>query len=600
MHAVCLAARVVNGGTNCTISAVKRLAHKSARELESNTDSVRSSQSAVSTFIRGATPQGASDVWRFMTSNPPNYKKPVVRAPLERKGFRVPEGVSSISNEDELRRELKEKIWKAQINKNPTKLLQCVAMARHNRMELDVKEYNAALWACSQITDDRNVEAYWIYALLKKHTPVPMSVFHNVMKVCLLQDDSAMALKVIKDYEILGYEMSEPLMCDLLRCLSWGKGSENSAELLHYYGMFRKLSREKGWQGVSIMYLDVLQSHMRLGDTHHVLEVLRDMTDNNFEPSLELCYNLLNVAMFHADAKILLVLSSWFSETFNVALEYGTLCRMLQIAAATGEPKLGQLIIQLMSKSGHTPRAADYACWVRASIAGNDFVSSVEALMEAQEQGLELLNETLAWEGGSELCEAMAYSLSRSVRRLDDTYFALVELVRRNVSVPRMTLNAVIMAAGRMGQIDRSFATFKEYKTLFNCDPDIYAYNALLFACASFRDSNVNTLLSIFQDMETAGVSPDAVSFSILLQSMADCQDLHSLGPVLDMIVENGFRVRSRPLRCVAVVAANQCNWACVEKIKTVLETQEGLIHNFVLLRLNQLQSADRLNQNLV
>jgi len=220
--------------------------------------------------------------------------------------------------------------------------------------------------------------------------------------------------------------------------------------------------------------------------------------------------------------------------------------------------------------------------------------------MEAQEQGLELLNETFSWEGGSELCEAMAYSLSRSVRRLDDTYFALVELVRRNVSVPRMTLNAVIMAAGRMGQIDRSFATFKEYKTLFNCDPDIHAYNALLFACASFRDSNVNTLLSIFQDMETAGVNPDAVSFSILLQSMADCQDLHSLGPVLSMILENGLRVRSRALRCVAVVAVNQGNWVCGEQIKNVLETQEGLIHNFVLLRLNQLHSADRLNQNLV
>jgi hypothetical protein len=211
--------------------------------------------------------------------------------------------------------------------------------------------------------------------------------------------------------------------------------------------------------------------------------------------------------------------------------------------------------------------------------------------MEAQEQGLDLLGGDC--DGSAELCEAMAYSLSRSVRRLDDTYFALVELVRGNMIVPRMTLNAVIMAAGRMGQIDRSFATFKEYKTLFNLVPDVHAYNALLFACATFRDANVGTLLSVLQDMESASLSPNSVSFSILLQTMADCEDLSSFGPVAEVIAEQGIRVRSRALRCVAVTAAKQGDWATVDQIKKLLAKQGSPALKFFVARLDQIQQAE-------
>jgi len=228
--------------------------------------------------------------------------------------------------------------------------------------------------------------------------------------------------------------------------------------------------------------------------------------------------------------------------------------------------------------------------------------------MEAHEQGLDLLADDDdqggggggggggGVGGGAELSEAMAYSLSRSVRRLDDTYFALVELVRGNLAVPPMTLNAVIMAAGRMGQIDRSFATFKEYKSLFNLDVDVHAYNALLFACSSFRDSNVGTLLSVLQDMDSAGISPNSVSFSILLQTMADCEDLTSLGPVTDATVALGLRVRPRALRCVAVTAAKQGDWACVERVRTMLASQDAPSLKFFSARLEQVRAAQGAN----
>jgi PPR repeat family len=148
------------------------------------------------------------------------------------------------------------------------------------------------------------------------------------------------------------------------------------------------------------------------------------------------------------------------------------------------------------------------------------------------------------------------------------------------------------MAAGRMGQIDRAFATFKEYKTLFNLCPDVHAFNSLLYACASFRDTNINTLLSVLQNMETENVAPNSYSFSIMLQTMADCEDLSSLEPVLDVVEDNNHSVRTRALRCVAVTAAKQGDCATIERIRKHCVSQEMPELKFLQSRIKSLVNS--------
>jgi len=112
-----------------------------------------------------------------------------------------------------------------------------------------------------------------------------------------------------------------------------------------------------------------------------------------------------------------------------------------------------------------------------------------------------------------------AYCLSTAKRRLDNIYYTLVEEATRNKSynnnninieegklhnesnitttspsttthrnfVPRIVLNALIEAAGKMGLTDRAFATFQEYRTLFHLVPDIHAYNSLLAGVSHCR-----------------------------------------------------------------------------------------------------------------
>jgi pentatricopeptide repeat protein len=74
------------------------------------------------------------------------------------------------------------------------------------------------------------------------------------------------------------------------------------------------------------------------------------------------------------------------------------------------------------------------------------------------------------------------------------------------------------MSAARLGQTDRAFATFQEYKPLFRVEPSVHSYNALIQAAALSYKPSVAKILSIFQEMEKFGLSPNSFSFSMLLE----------------------------------------------------------------------------------
>ena len=68
--------------------------------------------------------------------------------------------------------------------------------------------------------------------------------------------------------------------------------------------------------------------------------------------------------------------------------------------------------------------------------------------------------------------------------------------------------------------MDRAFATFQEIGTIFDLQRDVHSYNSLLMAnsCVLSYESKLTHMFSILQDMESRGIVPDALSFSILLE----------------------------------------------------------------------------------
>jgi len=101
------------------------------------------------------------------------------------------------------------------------------------------------------------------------------------------------------------------------------------------------------------------------------------------------------------------------------------------------------------------------------------------------------------------LQDQIAIHLSQSLRNIDELYYALVDLVRQNHSVPPMAVNAIISAAGMNSHLDRAFQTMSEYTELFNLTPNVYTYNALLCAVARSPDKCfMKTMLLILEKMD--------------------------------------------------------------------------------------------------
>lgn len=142
---------------------------------------------------------------------------------------------------------------------------------------------------------------------------------------------------------------------------------------------------------------------------------------------------------------------------------------------------------------------------------------------------------------------------SGSAGDLDKLYFGMVDQVRHGKIVPRIALDAIVEASGRLDMTDRAFATFREYKGLFNIHPDIHSYNSLLASCAYARNINMHTLLSVFQDLDDAveGVNskPNSTSFTLLIEAMVDSDDFRVFDAVFAHMIESGVEPTPRALR---------------------------------------------------
>jgi hypothetical protein len=121
-------------------------------------------------------------------------------------------------------------------------------------------------------------------------------------------------------------------------------------------------------------------------------------------------------------------------------------------------------------------------------------------MVYAQEKGIDVLSNPY----GVSVLNEFAKIFSYSIKKLDGLYYALVELQRMSTGkkVPAAALNTVISAAGRMGQIDRSFATFDEYNTIFGLEHNVHSYNSLLRAMRYHKFPQLPNCMSILQQME--------------------------------------------------------------------------------------------------
>lgn len=538
------------------------------------------------------------------------------------------EGVSSTSQKSTPAREqsrralLIKKVWHLRLQSDVDNILRIAKEARLHNVDLDSNACMSVLWACEQVTDIRAEEGFWIYDLFKQGHAIPLMAFERVMRICAKRGNGIQALSVLDEFQSRQNELTLPLLSDLLKAICTSQRKNFEVELDHYYRLLRQLAKEKSWRPDIGLYVTVAKGFSRWGTGEDVLRVLRHMTSDDYEPPSTLCDELIEKALTNFDVNVIRVLAPWYLNIFESPLSRGVTSRIMQVASASGDISLAQIGLQLMTKYNYPATASDYECLANACMASCDYAGTVEALLQAervlkQEKSpadADINSESISTEAvpsssstntnsiqsieSWNFQEGLAFDLSKSVQRLDAFYYSLVDLVRKSSSVPKVALNAVIMAAGRTS-LDRSFATFQEHTSLFGVRPDINTYNALIYAASQSRHASVRTVLSIFEEMEEAGVIPNGLSLSILLEVMAESNDLQGLDELLAHArTLPASELKQRSLRRIAVACSKQGEW---EKVKLILSMMPvNNIPPFFRERIESLKEKDVKNSKLI
>jgi hypothetical protein len=236
----------------------------------------------------------------------------------------------------------------------------------------------------------------------------------------------------------------------------------------------------------------------------------------------------------------------------------------------------------MFSRGGYSITSGNYFCFIRACLANDDIFSAVEALeamySNAATDKTMAFND-LQFESIKTLLVASLVKSNKS-SSLDDLYYALLDQVRnfevnggtRNSKIPRIVLDSIVEAAGKLDLTDRAFATFQEYTNLFLITPDIHSYNSLLASVACARNINMLTLLSVFQDIEDAenkskesdqklekvDLKPNSTSYTLLFEAMVDSNDFRVFDAVFSHMEASNIAPSARSMRRVIIAFAKK------------------------------------------
>lgn len=419
-----------------------------------------------------------------------------------------------------------------------------------------------------------------------------------------------------------------------------------------YYNTYRKnpaLSAK--------IYITFATQYCRKLESERTIEIIKEMTNDNTSPTVEVCDKLLEVAINVCDSTVLHVLMKWYKNQFKIRLHQGQLNRILLIAGNCGDDQLALIVYHMIREGGYELTSMNYMCLTRAMLLKGDLVSAVEVLQAMDQAGIQFQEQqqvsiksavdgthntmsqspsslpVFSYHQYACVKSAMIACITGSSqlyvhegrRKLDILYFSLVQQAQlvqpeknsnsnsknknstknnnnthtttSSSRIPRLALDVIIEASGRMGMIDRAFATFQEYVPLFNVVPDINSYNSLLSATSisSITFSSVNAMLTVFQDIESTSeaskntnnnnntrviaCSPNDRSFSLLLEAMAYYKDFRVFDEVFEYMHNSNIIPFPRSLRRIAVSLALKNEWERVDKVTKLISDLNSSIY---------------------
>jgi pentatricopeptide repeat protein len=142
-------------------------------------------------------------------------------------------------------------------------------------------------------------------------------------------------------------------------------------------------------------------------------------------------------------------------------------------------------------------------------------------------------------EEGRTMLDGLYFALVENVRTATEAHVASQQQGEADPAVPRLLLDAIVEATGKLQLSERAFSVFQEYTPVFRVTPDVNSYNALLSSCAQQRKVVISAIFAIFQEMEANNIEANEESFSILLQAITTCKEFDIYEQVRSLLYTN-------------------------------------------------------------
>lgn len=480
---------------------------------------------------------------------------------------------------------------------NASLIIEAIIIARQLGIKLTMREYMHGLWACSVTNNDSCQEAFYIFEQLKlcdsqelldsagiesknKIPIIPSEAFANVLKICRKYGYGHTALQIIDNFEAMKLAFTEEIYIELLFSLTRNFKDLFFGKIQHYYALYYRDSFVNGWK-VNFELMQEVAIALSYSDRRatDVVKILREITENGFEPTAKFCKQMFLGALTMGEVTVLNILCSWYVLNFDEPLEEGYISRISQIAVIKVDLVLAKLSVQLAEKLNIGNLKILYYSYAIVCINRDDTVTLLEVLLEAESKGFDfykLAPKSTPWPMpivkssglrqqnekstnlihyqtyGDTLRDLLAKRMTTRLSIQDDLYFILVDLVRNNFKVPKLVLDAIILAAGSCGKSDRSFATFQELESLFCVKPDVHTYNGLLMAALYHVDS-VNPVFQILEQMETSSIQANRLTYSLIFEKMIETNDFHGYDEIMKHIRSASIIPKPRTLRRLAI-----------------------------------------------
>eukprot|EP01038_Epipyxis_sp_PR26KG_P012591 gene12591-16884_t len=447
----------------------------------------------------------------------------------------------------------------------------------------------------------------WTYNKIQLQHKVPTEVFSNMMKICRSVGNKPLSKIVYNDSKMFFPTVNQQFIENYI-FLILNNDLSSIEEILDIYNEYHDVVNKKPWDTKISIYLHFVDNLLRKRDDMNALKILQECFGIEHAPSHTDSKVLLDAAIYGECHMTISKIFEWYANgTLKEALPFKMIYESLKIASKIKNAELRTACFELAVKWDLELKPIIYQedmDLLFDYLDSNDIINAIKVLQSMEEQGINLTTlesnnkdynklkmqvylQNLYSSIQSRFVEYLTYFMGydsqlffvNKVKPLDDLYFLLIEESRLGRKVPRVALDAIVDAAGRLYLTDRSFATFQEFQPLFNVQPDINSYNSLLTSCYMNRFSTLKEFFAILREMEATindknviPCPPNSKSYSLLLEKMILLNDFSILDDILAHMKSINIYPRARTVRRLIIKFAQKGNTKKVDEYLSLLK----------------------------